>query len=142
MISVGGLALAYIKFIRDQEKRISSLEERSKDFVEMGHKIDALVSSDKNEAERLKALEVKMELFWQAVQTSVISMLKHPTAKRKDELLDKLGDQSITVKELPELKELLKCDVVSKKKDALAAALVIARIDMLLYDHKALTIGK
>jgi len=143
LISVLGLLFAYFKYMASQARRIGKLEdaasERSKDIDEVKKKLDQIIAGDEEKGERLKALEVKMELFWNAVQGSVIRMLKHPTAPRRDELLDKLTDKSITINELEELKDLLKCDV-SKKRDSLAAAIVVARIDQLLYDgHRVIS---
>jgi hypothetical protein len=134
LVSVGGLLLAYIKYIRDQEKRIAVLEAKSKNFAAISAKIDLLVASEEDKGERIKALETKMELWWTAIQSTVVRMLKHPTQKRRDLLFDKLEANTISLDELAELKGLLQCE--SKKKDALVAAMAIARIDTLIFDMK------
>lgn len=153
LVSVLSFIFAYFKYMASQARRIGKLEERSKDIDEIKKKLDQVITNDEEKRERLKALEVKMELFWQAVQGSVINMLKHPTTERKDVLLDKLADKTITINELEELKDLLKCDVSKKKREVgprvesservpltlnreKATAFVVARIDQLLYDGR------
>jgi len=132
-----GLVLAYVKYIRAQEKRITRLEDRSKDFDAVAKKLDALIIAEEDKSERIKALETKMELWWTAMQSTVVKMLKHPTQKRRDLLLDKLEAKTVTLDEMAELRSLLQCDASGKKKeDALVAAMAIARIDMLIYDMK------
>jgi hypothetical protein len=140
LVGVGGFLLAYVKYIRGQENRISCLETRSqdigKDMADVKGKLDSILKSEEDKGERIKALETKMELWWTAVQATAIKMLKHPTARRRDELLDKLDSKQITMAEMEKLKDLLRCDVTSKKKDSIYAAMVVARLDMLLYDMK------
>jgi len=55
---------------------------------------------------------------------------------RRGELLNKFVDETITIKELSELKYILENEVRNIKHEALAAVFIIARIDMMLYDHK------
>jgi cell shape-determining protein MreC len=54
--------------------------------------------------------------------------------KRKVELLDKLANLNVSADELYELKLMLKSEAHKRKTDALAAAIIIARIDVMLYD--------
>lgn len=133
VISVVGFVVGYVKYLMAQAKQITKLEDQMKETAD---KIDILVKEEDGKKERLKALEVKMELWWGAIQNQVINMLKHPHAQRRDMLLDKLADKTITLRELEELKETLKCNALNKKKEAFAAALVIARIEQLTYDFQ------
>lgn len=130
-IAIGGYIIGYVKFIMAQQKSITTLQTQ---MASTTASLDTLLKEEDDRKERLKALEVKIELWWNAIQTQVITMLKHPYARRRDSLLDKLADKTITLKQLEELKDLLKYDAQSKKKEALAAVLAIARIEQLSYD--------
>lgn len=134
LVSLGGFTITYIKYVRENEKRITAIEEKCGKLTGIEGKLDDLILGEKDKGERIKALEVKTELFWQAVQKSVINLLKHPTEKRRDILMDKLGNQTATIDELKELRVLIACEERIKKEEVLAAGLLIARIDALLYN--------
>lgn len=142
IVSILGLLFGYLKYGREQEKRLTTLETKTPQAEEFMHRLERETEKFANllvgQGEKIIALETKMEVFWRAVEMSVIDMVKHPTAKIKDELLDKLRDKTINIKELEELKQLLTCDVHTKRVSGLAAALLVGRIDMLLYDSAQL----
>lgn len=103
--------------------------------------------SDKltNQDSRLSRLEVKMELFWNAVGDVVKNLIKQPTHLRKDELMDKLLDKrdtNISNVELVELKSILHAELpelkIQKSSQSLAYALALAYIDQILYDRDCL----
>jgi hypothetical protein len=93
---------------------------------------------------RISKQEMKMDLFWGAVQETVKDMIKQPIHFRKDELLDKfpnLGSEEIH--ELKDTLQLEKREMLSKikllepekKAYLLAIALMLARIDSVLIDR-------
>lgn len=94
---------------------------------------------------RLSRVEVKMELFWNAVGDVVKNLIKQPTHLRKDVLMDKLldkRDSNISNMELVELKTILNSELPELKKQkssqSLAYALALAYIDQILYDRDCL----
>jgi len=130
VVAVIGLLVEHFKFQAGLQERIKALEVNTLDVKDTRKDIGEI-------KERLKANEVKMELFWGAIEKQVADILKHPTEKRMDDLLDKLTTKTITLKELEDLKEILKCNVEKKGKksgEVLAAALLIGRVEQLLYD--------
>lgn len=85
--------------------------------------------------ERLSTLEVKIDLIWHATEGIVSDSLRHPSEPRKDILLDKMVNKTATVKELIELRGLLKSKMTKvKSPEAIATAFAIGRIDVLLWD--------
>jgi len=97
-----------------------------------------LVTIDK----RITKQEMKMELFWSAVQDNVKDMLKQPVHFRKDDLLDRF--KSLNYQELCELKNILTEEKISlfqkesmtpeKKIYLISLALMLAGIDSKLID--------
>jgi hypothetical protein len=97
-----------------------------------------------DQGNRLTRMETKMELFWNAVGTSMSKLIKQPTHFRKDELMDRLVAENrshlpeSTIDELVELKLILKNELVelqeAKDPKSLAYSLAIAYIDQILYD--------
>ncbi len=142
MLTAIGFLIEHFRVQAGMRERLASLEAKEQNIESCKKRCDEYSKNDSERAERIKALEVKMELFWDAVSSQVISMLKHPNAKRRDGLLDKLADRSITLAEMEELKQILTCDVRPHTKEALAAALVVAQINVKLYDAGRLVIGK
>jgi len=103
--------------------------------------------NDKSNAQdtRISRLEVKMELFWNAVGDVVKNLIKQPTHLRKDKLMDKLldkRDSNISNVELVELKSILHSELpdlkLQKSSQSLAYALALAYIDQILYDRDCL----
>ena len=84
--------------------------------------------------ERMKAVETKVELFWNVVTDGVKGMLKHPDAVQKDFLLEKLPH--LDKKEAIELRAILKNEFyhANDKEIKLAYILVLARIEIILHD--------
>lgn len=76
--------------------------------------------------ERLAMLETKISLFWSIVEKELPRLLKHPDTKRQDELLDKLSNGDIAIKEMKELKAILQKD---SSVDRVAKAFVIGLLD-------------
>ena len=146
MFTVIGFLIEHFKVQAGVHERIATLEASQKSIDDYTKRLDDFSRRFDERGERIKALEVKMELFWDAVSSNVITMLKHPAAKRRDELLDRLGDKSITLAEMEELKQLLTCDVKLndvklKSRESLAAAVVVARINQKLYDAGLLAVS-
>jgi hypothetical protein len=93
---------------------------------------------------RLTRMETKMELFWNAIGTSMANLIKQPTHFRKDELMDKLIPKNLphlpesNIDELVELKLILKDELITlqeiKDPKSIAYSLAIAYIDQILYD--------
>lgn len=149
MLTVIGFIVEHFRVQAGLRERIAGLEAKDAVIDSCAKRLDEFsktenerAKTENERAERIKALEVKMELFWDAVSSQVISMLKHPGAKRRDILLDKLGAKSITLAEMEELKGMLICDVKPKTTEALAAALVLAQINVKLYDAGRLAFRK
>jgi hypothetical protein len=87
--------------------------------------------------ERIAALETKMEIFWKAVGANVAQMLKsYPTNLRKDILLEKLSTKEITLDESYELRTILKGEMQLAEKERIGYVLLIAGIDVVIYDLK------
>lgn len=86
---------------------------------------------------RITRLETKMELFWDAVSGQAAEMLHHPTTPRKDELLRKLKEKTLTISELEELEQVLQCDIVENRGTVKAfyTAFVLSRVRQLLLDR-------
>jgi chromosome segregation ATPase len=95
---------------------------------------------------RLSKQEMKIDLFWGAVQETVKNMIKQPIHFRKDELLDRFPN--LVYDEMCELRETLtaeKTDLIGRMKELsgdkkaylLALALMLARIDSVLIDKGA-----
>lgn len=89
-------------------------------------------------AERLARIETKLDLFWKVVEQNIPRLLKRPTHKRMDDLLDKMsmgglnGDHS----EAKELILLLEEDL--KQQDStrvLATTLILARLHQLVENN-------
>ena len=140
LFTVIGFIIEHFKIQAGMHERIATLETKQKNIDDHTKRLDDFSRRFDDWGERIKALEVKMELFWDAVSSNVITMLKHPTSERRDELLDRLGDKSITLAEMEELKRLLTCDVKLKSRESLAAAVVVARINQKLYDAGLLVV--
>jgi hypothetical protein len=88
--------------------------------------------------ERLASLETKMEIFWRAVGNHVSEMLKsYPTNIEKDILLEKLSSKEITIEEAFRLKTIIKGEMQSADKERLAYILLLAGIDVVIYEIKS-----
>lgn len=95
-------------------------------------------------SERISKQEMKMDTLWPSVTDAVKEMLKHPTASRKDDLLDRFP--KLSTEEMCKLRDTLmveKHDMLTeleyapadKKMYALALALMLAGIDTILIDR-------
>lgn len=86
--------------------------------------------------ERLSSVETKVELFWGAIESKVVDMLKSPTNQRKDGLLDKLRDHTINMDEAMELSRILDDEVYGRKDSVkeLASCLALGRLQQLICD--------
>lgn len=102
--------------------------------------IDMLIE----QGNRITKQETKMELFWSAISGAVSSLIKQPVHFRKDELMDRLVSEKLSVLEenavedLLELKTILNDELVTlretKDPKSLAYALALAYIDQILFD--------
>ncbi len=86
--------------------------------------------------ERLASLETKVELFWSAIESKIVTMLKSPTHLRKDELLDKLLNHSISMEEAIELSRIMSEETYGKRDGAkeIASCLMTGRLQQLIID--------
>jgi hypothetical protein len=69
--------------------------------------------------ERMAVMETKMEIFWRGVAYDNARILHtpHPENKRRDEILEKFVDQTITIDELKELVDLLHKIIENKNRE-------------------------
>jgi hypothetical protein len=143
IVSVLGLAWQYFGWVLSIRKDMGDMSLSFKTEIgtfrqEINDKLSAQDS-------RLSRVEVKMELFWNAVGDVVKNLIKQPTHLRKDELMDKLLDKretDISNSELMELKTILHYELpelkIQKSSQSLAYALALAYIDQILYDRDCL----
>jgi hypothetical protein len=143
IVSVLGLAWQYFGWVLSIRKDMGDMSLSFKTEIgtfrqEINDKLSAQDS-------RLSRVEVKMELFWNAVGDAVKNLIKQPTHLRKDELMDKLMDKretDISIGELMELKTILHCELpelkAQKSEKSIAYALALAYIDQILYDRDCL----
>jgi hypothetical protein len=88
--------------------------------------------------ERLAKLEVANEVFWKVLDPHLASIIHSPTHKRRDELVDKLLDNSISYAELKELDCLLKIAVDEEKGDKkFVYLLLVIRVEVKLANSMA-----
>jgi hypothetical protein len=89
--------------------------------------------------ERLIALETKVDLFWTAIESRVIEMLKSPNHLEKDELLDKLLHKEITLQEAQTLRTILNEELTHREEMdngmRLAYALMIGRLEQIIFQE-------
>ena len=111
------------------ENDVSNIKKACEDIVKNDSKIDNIV-------ERISKIEVKNEIVWSAVEQAVVNILHHPTKPKRDKLLEKLQDKSITLQEMEELKGMLTCVVIDKPSpdETIAAGLLLASINTKLFD--------
>ena len=86
---------------------------------------------------RLTALETKIDLFWGAVESKMVDMLKCLTTLPKDILLDKMIHRDISLSEAQELRTVLKEEYEHKQIDngtRLAYVFTLARIEQMIVD--------
>lgn len=152
LVSIGIAAVNFLygrfKVEADLDKRIAKLEdkEKPKDYIDdiinikdrltrvesredLSHRLDML-------CEDVRELKVKNSLIWGAVEKAMVDILHHPTEIERDALLEKLGDKTITLKEMEELELMLEDAVVKKKgkTEAIAATLLLAVVKQKQYD--------
>lgn len=95
-------------------------------------------------ADRMKEVETKMELFWDATKETLRGLVKQPIHLRKDELVDKFTDEEkdMPAEEILELKQILLTEQVEliKKKDPMALAynLLLYRVNQELLRRNCL----
>jgi len=141
-IALLGMIWQYFIVISGVKKDITDLATALRAEAVVSNK--SLVDILTDQGNRLTRMETKMELFWNAVGQSMLSLIKQPIHFRKDELMDKLVPEKLpflpenTVKELLELKHILKDELVTlreiKDPKSLAYSLALAYIDQILYD--------
>jgi hypothetical protein len=136
LLALGSFAIASISFIyqhfktnADTQSRITAIE------TKLGDKKD-YVNDIQEMLQRIKALEVKNELVWGAVEKAVVDILHHPNMFERDSLLEKLRDKTINLDELEKLDNMLRCSLIEDKgkNESVASALLIARIRQILFD--------
>lgn len=86
--------------------------------------------------ERITVLETKVEVFWKFLEENIAKILHSPHTPEIDALLDKLIDgKDIQKEEMIKLKNLLEDDLaknIGQKRDAVAMAILIARLEQRL----------
>lgn len=152
LVALGSLTVAILNFIWARFKegtklreRISSLEQSRTDNEKSRASLKNLEDRESTNSDRLTRLETKMELFWTAMTDNAIKALHHPTETRADLLLLKFKEKTITLAEMEELKQLIRCRLdskLAKKKNGESywATFMLARIDMALVDAGAIKI--
>ncbi len=137
MVSVGSLILAGLALLRLKNKDTTELENR---ITKLESKEDNSKRIDEA-CERIKALEVKSDLVWGAVEKTMIDILHHPTETQRDTLLEKLSNRTINLMELEELENILKDIIIVKevKEEAIAASLLLARTKQIIFDSKRIS---
>jgi len=80
--------------------------------------------------ERLAKLETKVEVFWKALETNLVNLLKLPTHLLMDELLDKLAANTLGRGERAQLSAILAERLQTEENTAMkvAISLVLARL--------------
>lgn len=143
IVSILGLVWHYFGWVLSIRTEISKVTLDCK--TEIGAGVSVINEKLANQDTRLSRLEVKMELFWNAIGDVVKNLIKQPTHLRKDELMDKLLDKretDISIGELMELKSILHLELpelkIQKSEKSLAYALALAYIDQILYDRDCL----
>jgi hypothetical protein len=143
IISILGLAWQYFGWILSIRKDMGKMAVDCR--TEIGAEFKEIDTKLLGYESRLARVEVKMELFWNAVGDVIKNMIKQPTHFRKDELMDKLLDKretDISNTELSELKSILHSELpelkIRKSEKSLAYALALAYIDQILYDRNCL----
>jgi hypothetical protein len=85
----------------------------------------------------LAELAARLDIFWTAMEPSIKAIIKQPTHFRKDDLIDRFPN--LSVEELCELKDILKDEMqhltTNKDPKLLAYALMMARVDTVLYEN-------
>ena len=146
------MALAFQKELGNCKSNCSNTLTTLKDSVlsHFGTQVDNLYGQlDKLSAQlvlvdtRITKQEMKMDLFWGAVQETVKDMIKQPTHLKKDDLLDRFS--TLSYDELCELKSMLMEEKIlllpmanglipDKKIYLISLALMLAGIDSRLID--------
>jgi hypothetical protein len=146
IVAMGATALGFvIQHYTTQasiQERLVTLEEQNKTQDKYGKNIEDLSLKLNTVCEEVSGLKIKTDVFWTAVQESVIGMLHHPDPEyaERDTLLDKLKAKTITVLELERLKELLKVEIRENRgsNESNAASLLLALISPYFADIKGI----
>uniref|UniRef100_A0A6M3LFC5 Uncharacterized protein n=1 Tax=viral metagenome TaxID=1070528 RepID=A0A6M3LFC5_9ZZZZ len=79
---------------------------------------------------RLTRLESRVDVFWKVLEPHLANIIHSPTHPRRDKLVDKLVNKSLTDGEDVELKQLLReCLDDCRQDQKLAASLLLARVE-------------
>jgi len=109
IVAVGGLMLQYYGVILKMKEDIAGMrskcnpEQRAKDFS--------------NLVSEVTQLSVKVAPFWEVVSTHIPQLLKMPHTLRKDDLLQKMVDRTLTYDEAVELQSLLDKEGTEQSKE-------------------------
>lgn len=120
--SVSTVVIGYYRTKNDVNSKLVKIEEQIGDVKEEIKCFD-------DYRIRVNALELKMEIWWKAMQDSMVDVLHHPNTPERDGLLEKLRDKKITETEKENLKVLLKRMVDEKSAEAPAAALLLVSLN-------------
>ena len=140
----GGLVTFAVGYIKLRE-RVTSIETCVKDQTDSVNKLKSSVDELGNKIsvlnERITTQEVKTSLWWDSVKTTMIDILHHPNNPKRDRLLEKMKDKTISISELEILKDMLKIDSLDRehvKGDERAAAgiLYAVTVSLLFECHK------
>jgi hypothetical protein len=138
---VGGLVAFSVGYLKLRE-RVASVEVCVKDQTDNACKlkisVDELTDKISSLNDRITSQEVKTSLWWDSVKTTMIDILHHPNNPKRDILLEKMKDKTISVAELKVLKDMLKVDSLDKEHikgdERAAAGMLYAVAVSLLYD--------
>jgi CheY-like chemotaxis protein len=146
VISIASISIAVLSVVWQYFGGILSLrKEMEKDCLgnlEAHAKLDReLRELILNQALKINSAETKMELFWNAIGSSIKDLIKQPIHIEKDTLMDKLMDnpKTITNQEIYRLKAILIPELtelkLSKNPSCIAYAFTLAYIEQLLFDR-------
>ena len=129
------LSWEHFKVIGGMSNRITKLE--TKVAVLPPEYVKCLPQELAGIHDSISRMETKIDVFWKSIENMIVKQLHHPLPQfaKRDKLLDKFKDKTITIGELNQLKGMLSCTPIKKgDPEALAAVLLIARIDTILFD--------
>lgn len=149
-ISIGALVIAILGWVIEHTKVIGDLKGKIGKMEGKDEELDSL-KEDVRQAnnkidvacERLKALEVKIDLFWKGVEGKITMVFHqpHPECKPTDEILEKFEKDSsqLSIVELKCLRDYLSDQAMTFKDtpNFSLAVLGVARCEQLLYLKEA-----
>jgi hypothetical protein len=140
VVAIVSFCFAYYKFVLKQREEFASLrsdvlmlKETSSSFTVLVSELDQRMNSA---CERIRAVEIKVDLFWTTVEKWLGGVIKSPHAPRLDELLDKDQREGLSLEELKEMKGLLESVIQEDPHNprVLPFILLVGRISQRIFD--------